>query len=319
MGSIAFLTPLAALIALSGLLPLLAFLRRERRARRVRTTLDVAEPPSGPNRRLLAALVAVPVLAGLAAAQPVLDRSKAVAERADAEILFVLDTSRSMAAAAGPSEPTRFERARAAALDIRAQLPGVPAGVASLTDRTLPHLFPTSDGSSFRATLARSVGVERPPPAQSYVTLATDLTALSAVADQSFFSPSATKRLLVVLTDGETQVVRPRLGDALRKAHVRSVFVHVWGAEESIFVTSKSEVQYRPDPTSGRTLARAAALINGAVFSEDDVAGVVARARQELGEGPTRPRTQQDLLALMPYATLAAFAPLALVLRRRNV
>lgn len=316
MGPIAFLTPLAALIALAALLPLVAFVARERRARRIRTNLGLDEPPPGPQRRLLAALVALPALAAIAAAQPVIDRSKTVAERADAEVLFVLDTSRSMAAAAGPAEPTRFERARDAALEIRAQLPEVPAGIASLTDRTLPHLFPTIDGSSFRATLARSLGVER-PPAQTFTTLATDLTALSVVAERSFFSPSATKRLLVVLTDGETQPVKPRLGEAFRRANVRSVFIHVWGTDEDIFVAS--DAHYRPDPTSGRLLAQASAVVDGAVFSEGELAGVVARARHELGEGPTRPRTKQDLLALMPYATLAAFVPLALILRRRNL
>lgn len=319
MGPLLFLTPLAALVALAGLLPLAAFLGRERRARRVRETLGLSDPPPGPRRALLAALVAVPAFGGLAAAQPVIDRSKTVAERADAEALFVLDTSRSMAAAPGPSEPTRFDRARDIALEIRARLPEVPAGVASFTDRTLPHLFPTIDASSFRGTLARSVGVERPPPLQSYATLATDFSALSAVAEGNLFSPSAGKRLLVVLTDGETRKVEPRLGDALRKAEIRTIFVHVWGADEGIFITSEPEAQYRPDPTSKSMLAQTAALVDGALFAEDDVGAAVARARAELGNGPTRPRRQRDLLALMPYATLAAALPLGLVLRRRNL
>jgi Mg-chelatase subunit ChlD len=316
VGPLSFLTPLAALVALTGLLPLAAFMGRERRARRVRMTLGLAAPPAGPSRRLLAALVAVPALTGLAAAQPVLDRSKPVDERADAEIFFVIDTSRSMLAADGPDEPTRFERARTAAVEIRARLAGVPAGLAQMTNWTLPHLFPTSDASTFRSTLSRSIFAGG--PSHGGAVLATDLSALGAFAREHFFTPGVPKRLLVVLTDGETRKVSPRLA-VLDRAGIRTLFVRVWGAGEEIFRPSGAEPQYRPDPTSEQTLAEVAALVDGAVFDEDDVDGVVERARLELGEGPTRPREQRDLLALMPYTMLAAFAPLAFLIRRRNL
>jgi hypothetical protein len=62
-----------------------------------------------------------------------------------------------------------------------------------------------------------------------------------------------------------------------------------------------------------------AAAVGGSAFAEDDVAAIVGRVRAELGKGATRQREQRDLLALMPYATLAAALPLALVLRRRNL
>jgi hypothetical protein len=319
MGSLSFLTPPAGLVGLLAVLPLLAFLGRERRARRVRKTLGLVEPAPGHRRRLLAALLALPVLIGLAAAQPVLDRSTPVRERADAEVFFVLDTSRSMLAAGGLDEPTRLERAKATAVKVRERLPGVPAGIASLTDRTLPYLFPTVDAGSFRSTLARTVCVECPSPQFYAATIATDLSGLAAVGRLGYFSEGTGKRLLVVLTDGETRPVRPTLVVALEKAGIRTVFVHVWGADESIFVTSKPEPQYQPDPSSERALTQAAELVGGAVFDEEDVDGAVARARRELGNGPTRDRSQRDLLALMPYATLAAILPLGLVLRRRNL
>lgn len=314
---LSFLTPLAALVALTGVVPLVAFLRRERRARRVRQILGLAEPPDGPRRRIVAALVAVSALTGVAAAQPVIDRSTTRQERADAELLFVLDTSRSMLAAAGPDDPTRIERARTTALRLRERLGEVPAGLASMTDRTLPHLFPTVDELSFASTLFKSIGIERPGPT-IHSTLATDLNALAAVARESFFSPSARRRLLVVLTDGEALEVKAALAD-LREDRIRTFFVHIREGDEAIFLTSKPEPQYRPDPSSERVLAQAARLSGGAVFAEDDVDAVVARARAELGEGPTRPRRQRDLLALMPYVTLAAFLPLGFVLLRRNV
>ena len=55
------------------------------------------------------------------------------------------------------------------------------------------------------------------------------------------------------------------------------------------------------------------------MFAEGEVGDAAQYVRAQLGEGPTRPRRQRDLLALMPYATLAAVLPLALVLRRRNL
>ena len=318
MGALSFLTPGAALVALAALLPVAVFARRERRARRVRTALGLAEPPAGPRRRLLAALVAVPVLIGVAAAQPVLDRSTAQQARTDAEIFFVLDTSRSMLASAAPEGRTRLDRARLAARAIRGRFAQVPAGIASLTDRTLPHLFPTLDVVTFRSTLNRSVGIER-PPAAGFGTVATDLGSLGAVGRQGYFSATARRRLLVVLTDGETQRVQSGLAAALRTARVSTVFVHVWQARESVYVTSAPERQYRSDPASRQKLSQLAGAVDGRAFSESDVRGAVTYARAKLGEGPTLPRPQRDLFALMPYVTLAAAVPLGFLLRRRNL
>jgi hypothetical protein len=316
VGPISFLTPHAALLAVLGLIPLWAFLRRERRGRQVRETLGLANPPQGAARFLLGVLVAVPALLGLAAAQPVIDRSTPLQERRDAEIFFVLDTSRSMLAAGGPEEPTRLDRARAAALETRRRLAEVPAGLAQITDWTLPHLFPTIGASSFRLTLERSIAVGS-SGSQGDDLVGTDLSALSTFAREDLFTPGIDKRLLIVFTDGETRRVAPGLA-RLREARIRTLFVHVWDADESIFRPSGTEPQYRSDPASGQKLSQVAALVDGADFAEDDVDGLVERARQELGEGPTRPREERDLIALMPYVTLAAAVPLALVLLRRN-
>jgi len=317
MGPVSFLTPLAALVTLVGLLPLAAFVRRERRARAVRKALDLAEPASRLQGRLLAALVAVPLLTGVAAAQPVIDRSQPLPERTDAEIFVVLDTSRSMLAAKTQSTPTRMERAHTAAIAIRDRLAEIPAGVAQLTDWTVPHLFPTVDPATFRFVLERSVYVESLGAREESV-LATDLNALSAFAGDSYFSPTARKRLLLVLTDGESRPIQPGLTQ-LREASIRTIFVHVWSAEESIWRPKGAEPQYRPDPISRRALAQAAALVDGEVFEEGDIGGIVEQARAELGRGETRPREQRDLLALMPYVTLAALLPLGILLRHRNL
>jgi hypothetical protein len=148
--------------------------------------------------------------------------------------------------------------------------------------------------------------------------LATDLNALSSFVGNSYFSPAARKRLLVVLTDGESRSIEPRLAQ-LDRAGIRTIFVHVWGADESIWRPKGAEPQYRPDPGSRQTLAQAAALIDGEVFDEGDIGGVVHQARAALGEGETRPREQRDFFALMPYVMLAAVLPLGFLLRHRSL
>ena len=79
--------------------------------------LDLTDPAPGPGRTLLAALVAVPILTGLAAAQPVIDRAKERQEHVNAEVMFVFDTTRSMyalrrSAGADPVRPRPAPRER---------------------------------------------------------------------------------------------------------------------------------------------------------------------------------------------------------------
>jgi hypothetical protein len=317
VGSLSFLTPLAAVVALVGLLPLAVFLRRERRSRAVRRALQLREPPTKLRTWLVAAIAMASALTGIAAAQPVLDRSEPQPERSDAEIFFALDTSRSMLAAPASDAPTRFERAHAAAVAIRSQLPEVPAGIAQFTDWTVPHLFPTVDASTFRHVLERSVYIESLGSREDSI-LATDLNALAAFAGDSYFSPGVAKRLVIVLTDGESRPLGSPLA-VLSRSGIRTIFVHVWGSDESVWRPKGAEPQYRPDPASRATLAQAARLVDGVALGERDVGAVVERARVELDAGPTRPGEHGDLLALMPYVMLAAALPLGFLLRHRNL
>lgn len=314
------LTPGAGLFALAALLPLVVYAGRERRARAARGELGLAPPRRRRPASLVTALAAVPALLGLAATQPVLETSREHDERTDAEALIVLDTSRSMLAAAGNGEPTRFERASEIAHRLQRSLPEVPVGLASVTDRALPHLFPTTDGRVFSTTLDETLAVDRPPAAR-YAPLATSLNGLAAIPRTNFFSPAVERRLLVVLTDGETDDVDPSLARAFeRQPCVTVVFVRMGNAAERIYETGVAEPGYRPDPALRGRLDEVAKLVEGRVFPEDDVAGVIEAARQALGSGPTRPRELEgQRLALMPYVTLAALLPLALILWRRNV
>ena len=158
--------------------------RRARRARRAaparrrrassRLRVRSARRParaSTPPRRSLGAHAAGGgragvALLGLAAAQPALTRQSS--RRADAHRRrgplrarhLALDgrfADADLADAAGASNQRRRSRLRAA-------IPQVPAGVATLTDRVLPDLLPVPDVAGFDAVVERGVAIESPPP-----------------------------------------------------------------------------------------------------------------------------------------------------------
>jgi von Willebrand factor type A domain len=316
------ITPLAGLFALTAALPLAIFVARSRRLGEIRRALGLASPTRRSQLPVVLALASVPAMLGLAAMQPVVETTRTVPERTDAQALVAVDVSRSMLARADPNAPTRFDRAREIALGLRTELPEVPFGVVSLTDRVLPHLFPTTDDAVYASTLTHSLDIEKPPPGAFYLTFATNLNGLRAIPEKNYFLPSATKRVLVVLTDGETQALEPDLARAFeRRPKVEAVFVHVWGAaDERIYETGIAEGGYRPDPGSAAALARAAALVGGRVVPEADAEDVAAAVRELVGTGETVDRQRETgRLALMPYLTALALLPLGFVLLRRNV
>jgi hypothetical protein len=317
---IILLTPSAAIFAIAALIPLAVFAVRERRARGIRQELSLAAPPLRARAPLVLSLALVPGLLGLAATQPVLETERAHEERVDAEIFVVLDTSRSMLASERNGAPTRFDRARSIALRLQRSLPEVPIGLASMTDRALPHLFPTTDARVFEATLRDAMAVDRPPAAR-YAPLATSLNALSAIPRTNFFAPSAQRRVLVVLTDGETDEVDPLLARAFRREpRTTVVFVRLWSSDERIYETGVAESGYRPNPELRSRLGDAASLVGGRALPENEFGELLSAAKEALGDGPTRGRELGgQRRALMPYLTLAAFVPLAFVLWRRNV
>ena len=319
--SLTFLTPAAALLALGVVVPLAVYVLRRRHARRVRGRIGLGEPG---RRRLVVAvgsLFAAAALVGLAAAQPVLERDTTLHVRTDAEVFVVLDITRSMLAQESVSAPMRIDRAKEAASVYRASLPSVRIGLASMTDRVLPHLFPSFREDVYEATLERALDIERPPPRTGFRTNVSSLDALGAVRAQRFFSPQAKKRLLVVVTDGEVlSVSNIRLAAIMRRQpEIGTIFVHVWGGDESVFSRGAREPQYKPNPDARQILERLADATGGAVVSEGDVAQAVRVTRGLLGEGPTAVEGERGKrLALAPYLTLLAFLPLGLALWRRD-
>jgi hypothetical protein len=274
---------------------------------------------------LLGTAFALAVCAGclaLAAAQPVLGKMRPVEGRQDAEALFVFDISRSMLARRGPSAPTRLARARASARAVRAQLPSLPVGVVSMTDRVLPHLFPTLGAREFDATLREALGIERPPPDRLGRGRATSLGSLGLLATRNFFGENASRRIAVVFTDGESLPYDARnLAESLGQGDISLVVVRIWAPGERIYDARGDAIAaYRPDASAQTALDRDMSTVGAKVFHPSDVDRIAGAVRRAVGSGPVGPAGRRlRTTALAPYAVLGAFVPLAFLLWRRNL
>ena len=315
-----FLSPLASLVALAVVLPLAAFALLEQRARRVSGRLALEPPPLRTRLGVPGAIAVVAGLLGIAAAQPVISGTQTRVGRSDAQVFVLLDTSRSMLARRGPNSPDRFERARRLALGLRHELSDVPFGIASLTDRALPHLFPTLDADVYASTLRDAVGIERPPPSGSEP-VATAYDSLGDIATNNFYKPTASKRLLVFFSDGESRYFDDVvLARDFKKAQIHVLFVQLWHPDEKIYLTKKNvDPGYRPDPAARGAAQRLASAGGGEVLGEDP-ATLEAKVKAFVGKGrETKLREQRTRVSLGPYVALAALLPLGFVLLRRNV
>jgi hypothetical protein len=318
--SLSFLTPAGAVVSLVAVVPVAAALRGGALGARVRSTLGL--PPRS-HRAVLGyvALAATVVLLGLAAAQPVLTQTLPDRVRADAQVLFVVDVSQSMAASSRADSATRLERARGVARRIRTSIPEVEAGVATLTDRVLPDLLPVADEPSFGATLGRSVRIEEPPPLETAVR-ATSFAGLEDVARGNYFAPDASKRVAVLLTDGETRPFdEGRVARLLEQRGISFEAVHLGSSGESIYDTDGNrDSAYVPDRDSRQALDSLAAATGGSVFDERQVDDAASHLRDELGSGPTRATGAQseDEILLAPLLAALALIPFSLVVFRRD-
>jgi hypothetical protein len=301
-----FLTPLGGLVALAAVLPLAAAFAAHARTEIVRRRLGLPPPDRKSELRPLLAAAAVALL-GLAAAQPALTSTVRPPTRTDVQAVFVLDISRSMAAARSPRAPTRLDRAAAAAVALRRAIGNVPTGVLTLTDRVLPDLLPVPDRAGFDAVVTRAVRIESPPP-HTTAPRATSYAALGEIASGNVFAPSATKRIVVLLTDGESEPVQT--SDVARAlSGYRFLAVRFWGADESVYgADGQPEAGYRPDPSSASTLRDLAAALGGRSFDETRLRSAAAYLRSLAGSGPTvaGAATTSRRYPLAPYAALLA-------------
>jgi hypothetical protein len=314
-----FLTPLGGLVALAALLPLGAAFAARARTEIVRRRLGLPAPERSSKVRPLLAAAAIALL-GLAAAQPALTRASRPRSRTDVQALFVVDVSRSMAASRSANAPDRLDRAAAAAIKLRDAIPDVPAGVLTLTDRVLPDLLPVPDRSGFVGVVDRALQIESPPPQQTAVR-ATSYSALSQIASGNAFSPDAKRRIVVLLTDGESRPV-----DTGTVEHALSGYgfeaVRFWKADESVFDPDGTpEAAYRPDPSGRAVLDDLASSLGGRGFEESQLHPAAAYLRSLAGTGRTVPgaATQRRRLPLAPYVALLALALLLAFVAPRSM
>ena len=319
--SIELETPWAGLVALTAVVPVAVWVLGARRSASVRHSIGLGPPPRRGSVLLLGALVLAIALLGLAAAQPVVASPHRSAVRRDADVFVVLDTSRSMLASRAPETPTRFDRARAIARALDKALPAAAVGIASMTDRVLPHLFPTVNQADFDATLDDAIGVQRPPPAEVTRASGTDLGSLGELALAHFFPPGEHVRVAVVLTDGESRgfPFQP-VATALRRARIQLVLIRLGSASERVFAPSGRPEAYRPVRGTGVEFARTALLLRASAYAEPEAQAAIAEVARAVadGGGVARHSTTSVRELSLPLA-VAALLPVLFLLWRRNV
>jgi hypothetical protein len=235
-------------------------------------------------------------------------------------VFFVVDVSRSMAAAERVSGPTRLDRARGVVLRLRAAVPTVPAGLAGLTDRVLPYLLPTLDDAVFARTVQQSLMIESPPP-QQVSTNATSFEALASLARDSFFTRTAEHRTCVLVTDAETRSYSTSevVGALGSTRGCRLVVVRIGQSSERVFGPDGApEAAYAPDPAAADHARALADATGGRAFSEQGGAAAVAAVRQAADVGPEgRLQVSATNRALGPYAAVLAALGVLMLLAAR--
>ena len=319
--SIELETPWAALVALAASVPVAAWVLGTRRSTSVRRTIGLGPPSHRGGVLLVGALGLAIALLGLAAAQPVVASPHRSTVRRDAAVFVVIDTSRSMLATRAPGTPTRFDRARAIARTLDQELPAAAVGIASMTDRLLPHLFPTVNQADFGITLDQAIGVQRPPPGEIVRASGTDLGSLGELALGHFFPLGEHERVAVVLTDGESRVfaVQP-VAAALRKARIRLVLIRLGNPGERLYTRSGRPESYRPARATGVEFARTALGLHAPAYGESEAHAAIAEVAHAVahGDGVASESTTSVRELSLPLA-VAALLPLLFVLWRRNL
>jgi hypothetical protein len=185
----------------------------------------------------------------------------------------------------------------------------------------VPNLFPTVSQQAFAATALQSLAIERPPPGVSPDARSTSFDGLTALAYDDYFPAAANKRLVVVLTDGESRPfsVKQTVRAFPRKLY-RVLVVRLWKGSERVWHIDGSPEDYLPDRASTAGIGQVARATGGSLYDESSLADAAASARQFLGTGPSRKiGTEQKPVALAPWLLAAALVPLGLLLWRRSL
>jgi hypothetical protein len=136
---------------------------------------------------------------------------------------------------------------------------------------------------------------------------------VNQASTQAFFTPSSRKRVLVVLSDAETQdFALERVLRHLQDAGVTPIVVRFWKADERVFRLDGGVEPYVPTESDELEVLRRAGWT---AMSEGPVEPVVERIRKAVGTGPVQRvglgRTRRPIA---PALVVAAVAPLLLLL-----
>jgi hypothetical protein len=282
--ALGLLTPWGLALGLLGLAPVAVALWRERTAHRARRALGLAHP----SRRALATRPLLLALAfgllGLAAAHPLVRDRQTQKERRDAQLMFVVDNSRSMLASRGRHGTPRWQRAIAAAEQIHAAVPDVASGVVALNDRLLPYLFPTTQEQVLHLVLHDAYSVDHPlPTTQTQWT--TYLGSVAKLAN-GYFVDDVAHKIAVVITDGETRTYSPfTLAQDLQAKGIDLVYLRIWDKRERIYRAGGKTERYTPVDPSVLGFAQTG---NARLFQEAQLGAAIADIRKRIGSGPTR-------------------------------
>ncbi|HEY7380687.1 MAG TPA: hypothetical protein VH572_05715 [Gaiella sp.] len=304
--TLVFLTPWAGLVGLAFVLPLAALVAREIRSGRIRRALGLAPP--GRARLLLRPLgiALVALLVSATAAQPALRDMSGDRMRTDAEIYLTFDVSRSMLASSTPAGKRRLDRALDLGRQLHASLRDVPTGVATLTTRMMPLLFPIRDERGVSTVLDHSVTIMQPPPTPISAPRASQLGAINLAAHRTYFSRTARKRALVVFGDLDTDFFGATGTLALlRRNRIEPFLVRVAVPGEQVFDASGRPEAYRSVSTLAVNSLR---RVGWHAYEERQIDRVISDVTGYLAEGPTRPSgVVEAQRALAPFLSVAVF------------
>ena len=292
--------------------------RRGRAARRARCSPSGAPSGSagcsrshGPGRRALVpvvvALVLLPALVAVAAAQPVVVREQLVSERADAQAFVLFDTSLSMRAAAGPGHADAARAREAARAPAPADAPR-RADRHRLDDRPLAP-EPHADDRP-HAVRAHGAAVDRDQP---------------AAAEPGVQDGRATTFAALVPARRVALLLAGRAAAAARRLHRRRVVAGLAAAQADAAPPGRPGVRPRVgagradlQPRPGRPPLRLGPAEQAgarrprrdhrptALFEERDFGAIARAARDAVGRAGTRTRIDSYArIALAPWFVLA--------------
>ena len=142
------------------------------------------------------------------------------------------------------------------------------------------------------------------------------------LGSSGYFSPGARRRVVVILTDGESvQDELASLPARLDAERIKPFLVRIWGADERIYFPDGTlNGAYNPDPASENEMLALANSLQTPLYTAGDAAKVTEDLREALGKGPhgTRGRELQST-PLAPIFVGLAFLPLLYLLYRRNL